>query len=134
MMSAWWLTACVRRLNPCEHNWRTMISSIGLSPTGTSGLGNATVYGLSRVPRPPAKITARFSTIVISPCLWALKLLGHRRHRHPVRAVDREASGQAPSRAHHDCGVAHCLPYIAWCRHTTWTEVLSSTGGDPRSA
>src|SRR5207249_11286760 len=54
-------------------------------PTGTSGFGNATVYGLRRVPRPPAKITARFSTMVISPCPWALKLLGHRRHRHPVR-------------------------------------------------
>jgi len=34
----------------------------------------------------------------------------------PSGAVDREASRQAPSRAHHDCGVAHCLPYIAWCR------------------
>src|SRR3954453_2449136 len=33
-------------------------SRIGRSPPGTSGLGNTVVYGRSRVPLPPARITA----------------------------------------------------------------------------
>src|SRR5690349_16356843 len=34
------------------------MSRIGLSPTGMSGLGRIVVYGASRVPRPPARMTA----------------------------------------------------------------------------
>ena len=35
-----------------------MCSRIGRSPIGTSGFGKIVVYGRSRVPSPPAKITA----------------------------------------------------------------------------
>src|SRR6478672_9380802 len=35
-----------------------MCSRIGRSPIGTSGLGRIVVYGRSRIPRPPARITA----------------------------------------------------------------------------
>src|ERR1051326_3082479 len=42
--------ACARR--------RMEISMIGVSPIGTSGLGRVTVKGRSRVPLPPARMTA----------------------------------------------------------------------------
>ena len=35
-----------------------MISTIARSPTGISGFGKTEVYGSSRRPRPPAKMTA----------------------------------------------------------------------------
>src|SRR3954468_21698786 len=40
-----------------------MCSRIGRSPTGTSGLGMIVVYGRSRVPSPPARMTALMSTL-----------------------------------------------------------------------
>src|SRR5690242_17068255 len=36
-----------------------MISTTGRCPIGTSGFGIVSVYGRKRVPRPPARITAR---------------------------------------------------------------------------
>src|SRR5690242_12380740 len=40
-----------------------MTSRIGWSPIGIRGLGKTTVYGLSRVPLPPARITARLDIV-----------------------------------------------------------------------
>src|SRR4051794_41516271 len=40
-------------------------SAIGMSPIGMSGFGNTVVYGARRVPRPPARITARTSDRVL---------------------------------------------------------------------
>ncbi len=37
------------------------ISSIGMSSTGTKGLGNTVVYGFNLVPLPPAKMIACMS-------------------------------------------------------------------------
>src|SRR3954447_22344288 len=51
----------VALVTPYQRNWRSTISRIGISPIGTSGFGNATVYGARRVPRPPASTTARTS-------------------------------------------------------------------------
>ena len=45
-------------VNPCRTSWSTTISRIARSPTGMSGLGRIEVYGASRVPRPPARMTA----------------------------------------------------------------------------
>src|SRR5881628_67586 len=59
MSSARCPTASVIRVTPAATSWRTTISRIGISPTGTNGFGNAVVYGANRVPLPPAKITAR---------------------------------------------------------------------------
>src|SRR5437899_12206254 len=45
------------RRNPWLASCRSRISRIGYSPTGIRGLGNDVVYGISRVPLPPARIT-----------------------------------------------------------------------------
>src|SRR6185295_1178519 len=45
------------RLKPWLPSWRRRMSRIGYSPTGISGFGSAVVYGFSRVPLPPARIT-----------------------------------------------------------------------------
>ena len=47
-----------RRGRPQACSRRRMCSRIGRSPTGTSGFGRIVVYGRSRVPSPPARITA----------------------------------------------------------------------------
>src|SRR5215217_7341058 len=49
----------VRSSMPKWRSCLTMISRIGSPPTGTSGLGRFSVSGISRVPLPPARITAR---------------------------------------------------------------------------
>src|SRR3954447_1996578 len=45
-------------VNPCPPSWRSTTSKIGASPIGNNGFGKTVVYGPSRVPRPPARITA----------------------------------------------------------------------------
>ena len=47
-------------IKPKTFNCRIIISRIGISPIGTSGLGKVIVNGLSLVPLPPAKIIALF--------------------------------------------------------------------------
>src|SRR5215467_14092974 len=49
--------------NPAAASCRTMTSRMGNSPIGISGFGNTTVYGRRRVPRPPARITARLDIV-----------------------------------------------------------------------
>src|SRR5450759_3566220 len=58
MSWARWPTASVTSSNPRRTSWRMTISSIGVSPSGMSGFGNTSVYGASRVPLPPASMTA----------------------------------------------------------------------------
>ncbi len=49
----------VTEANPCAANCCRMISRmVYRSPIGTSGFGSAVVYGRSRTPLPPARITA----------------------------------------------------------------------------
>ena len=51
--------------NPDETNCLIMTSRIGNSPIGINGLGKTTVYGRSRVPLPPARMTARLDIVDI---------------------------------------------------------------------
>src|SRR3954454_15391228 len=53
-----WLTHRSTLLTPERPRRPMMCSRIGRSPTGTSGLGVIVVYGRSRVPSPPARMTA----------------------------------------------------------------------------
>src|SRR3954465_7734108 len=50
---------------PRPASWRTITSRIGYSPIGIRGLGSTTVYGRNRVPRPPARITARLDIVQV---------------------------------------------------------------------
>src|SRR3954470_9009198 len=51
--------ASVTEVKPCRESWCRTISRIEYwSPIGTSGLGRLVVYGRSRTPLPPARITA----------------------------------------------------------------------------
>src|SRR3954468_2341124 len=43
---------------PAATSWRSSTSTMGRSLSGMSGLGRTVVYGASRVPCPPAMITA----------------------------------------------------------------------------
>ncbi len=71
------------------------MSSTGRSPIGINGLGSTVVYGRSRVPSPPARITARF--IAARPRdrrpEQALDLLGD--ERGGVRPLGVRAGGSA---------------------------------------
>jgi hypothetical protein len=59
-----WLIASVTDLNPYAESWCRTISRIAwLSPIGTKGLGSVVVYGRSRTPLPPARITACISRL-----------------------------------------------------------------------
>src|SRR4051794_15667685 len=58
MSSPRWLTHRSTLLTPERPRRPMMCSRIGRSPTGTSGLGMIVVYGRSRVPSPPARMTA----------------------------------------------------------------------------
>src|SRR5262249_28311811 len=49
--------------NPCRARLRIWIWRTELSPIGSSGFGMTCVNGLSRAPRPPARMTA-----FIDPC------------------------------------------------------------------
>src|SRR2546423_10600934 len=61
MSSPRWLTQrSIRRTPDCARR-PMMCSRMGRSPTGTSGLGMIVVYGRSRVPSPPARMTALIS-------------------------------------------------------------------------
>src|SRR4051812_6864171 len=51
------------REKPVRASWRTITSRIGYSPIGISGFGSTTVYGLRRVPFPPARMTARLDIV-----------------------------------------------------------------------
>ena len=62
-----WPTQRSARVKPAAWSWWRINSRIGRSPTGTSGLGRTVVYGLRRVPLPPARITARMSLPQSSP-------------------------------------------------------------------
>src|SRR5512132_2437780 len=57
-----WPTQMSTSRAPDVWSRRRMCSRIGRSPTGTSGLGNTVVYGCSRVPSPPARMTALICT------------------------------------------------------------------------
>src|SRR3569623_707053 len=54
-------------------NCRMMTSRIGMSPFGIRGFGNTTVLGRSRVPLPPARITA--SLDIVDSRLVTLQIL-----------------------------------------------------------
>src|SRR3954462_636542 len=56
-----WLTQRSILRTPEPARRPMMCSRIGRSPTGTSGLGMIVVYGRSRVPSPPARMTALIS-------------------------------------------------------------------------
>src|SRR3954470_15539097 len=58
-----WLTQRSILRTPEPARRPMMCSRIGRSPTGTSGLGMIVVYGRSRVPSPPARMTALTSTL-----------------------------------------------------------------------
>src|SRR5215213_10855378 len=53
-----WPTHRSTRRKPAPASWPRMISRIGRSPIGSSGLGRIVVYGRSRIPSPPASTTA----------------------------------------------------------------------------
>src|SRR5262245_55779084 len=59
MISDMWPSAIVTRRKPWRANWRRTISTIGVVPTGMTGLGSTNVYGARRRPLPPARITTR---------------------------------------------------------------------------
>src|SRR5664279_2322739 len=64
----------VMRRNPRPASCRTTTSRIGYWPMGMRGLGRTTVYGRSRVPIPPARITAR--SHIVEMALIPRQILG----------------------------------------------------------
>src|SRR5579864_2996216 len=89
-----------------------MISRMGYSPSGMSGLGSATVYGRSRVPLPPASTTARLDIVevlfVTAQIAFVAKPLDGQHQPVIQRCQRREARG-----LFHLLGVAEQAFYLA---------------------
>src|SRR5258707_2662162 len=63
---------------PWRDSCRTTISRIGYGPIGIRGFGRTTVYGRSRVPIPPARITARSHIVEMTFMTGSQNMMAHR--------------------------------------------------------
>src|SRR3954449_12731139 len=64
--------ASVTEVKPCRDSWCRTISRIEYwSPIGTSGFGRLVVYGRSRTPLPPARITACMLNLLGGQRSWS---------------------------------------------------------------
>ena len=79
-------------------SWSTRISRIERLPIGISGFGSTEVYGSSRVPRPPARITTRVRRAAVGSALGTAEQVGARPRRDRATSCQRRLSRRPSSR------------------------------------